>query len=54
MRVDALWMHRRNVRKERKKTWERRDRYKYWRDMKEAVSVMERWRNGWNDDEAVY
>ena len=47
-------MCRRNVRKERKEMWERRDRYKYKRDMMGAVSVMERWRNGWNDDEAVY
>ena len=29
MRVDALWMRRRNVRKERKEAWEQRDRYKY-------------------------
>ena len=42
MRVDALWVHRRNVRKERKEAWERRDRYKYWRGMMGAVSVMER------------
>ena len=37
MRVGALWMRRRNVRKEKKKTWERRDRYKYWKDMGGSV-----------------
>ena len=37
MRVDALWMSRRNVRKGEKKTWERRDRYKYRKDMGGSV-----------------
>ena len=30
MRVDVLWVRRRNVRKERKETWEYKGRYIYW------------------------